>query len=288
MLAVTVAAAAAIRLTAAARAAALAGARGRRAARPASCCTTRPSLVLAPLGAVAAHRAAAAAEGQRLAVGAAVGDPVPGAAAAAARASSARATTSARRDAYARITPHRPAAARRHAVRRPRDRGHDRSRYELGFLALVDAVALLAFADTLPPRLRRAGCSSARASLPLVAIIAVSALFQPFALTRYTAVAAPFMLVAIARRRAGACRARSASRCSRVALAGGVIGIVAAQTSSGQWPDVRAAMADIGADWQHGDVVVGLNNLALQERDRLLRARAARGAPARRATSPPS
>lgn len=132
--------------------------------------------------------------------------------------------------------------------------------YELGLLALVDAVALLAFADRfrkLPTRWMLVGACV----LPLVVVLLVSSFMQPLALTRYTAVAAPFMLVVIAtvvlrvpRPLGGALLA--------LAVVAGVLGIAAAQTPHGQWPDVRAAMASAGERWRPGDVVVGLENFA--------------------------
>jgi 4-amino-4-deoxy-L-arabinose transferase-like glycosyltransferase len=135
--------------------------------------------------------------------------------------------------------------------------------YELGFLALVDAVALIAFADAFR-RLKTRWLLVGAAMLPVLAIVAVSALFTPMALTRYTAVAAPFMLVAVAVAIVRMPKAIGISLLS-VALAAGVIGIGAANTSRGQWPDVRGAMQDVSAKWQKGDAVVGLANLAFND-----------------------
>jgi hypothetical protein len=63
-----------------------------------------------------------------------------------------------------------------------------------------------------------------------------------------------------------------------LALVAGVIGVGAAQTKGGQWPDVRSAMQATAEQWRPGDVVVGLENLAYQDAmtyyDRELPARA--------------
>jgi hypothetical protein len=131
--------------------------------------------------------------------------------------------------------------------------------YQLGFLALVDAVALLALAD----RFRHV---SARwllvgtCVLPLVAIIGVSALVNPFAITRYTAVGTPFMLVTIALVAWRSPRALGIGLLA-VAVVASVLGVGAAQTARGQWPDVRSAMRDTAGRQRPGDVIVGLNNV---------------------------
>jgi 4-amino-4-deoxy-L-arabinose transferase-like glycosyltransferase len=131
--------------------------------------------------------------------------------------------------------------------------------YQLGFLALVDAVALLAMADRFRHDRARWLLVGACA-LPVVAIIGVSATINPFAITRYTAVATPFMLVTIA---------VVAWRVPRtlgigllvVSVVASVIGIVAAQTPNGQWPDLRTALHDTAQRAERGDVIVGLNNV---------------------------
>jgi hypothetical protein len=132
--------------------------------------------------------------------------------------------------------------------------------YEFGFLVLIDALALLAFGDVFK-RVKGRWMLVAASVLPVVLIIAVSALKHPMALTRYAAVAAPFMLVAI-----GIVVSRLPTAMGvglmAVALVASVIGIVAAQLPSGQWPDARGAFADTAQRWHPGDAVVGLNNFA--------------------------
>lgn len=132
--------------------------------------------------------------------------------------------------------------------------------YELGFLALVDALALLAFADrfrALKTRWLLVGASV----VPVAAIVSVSALAHPLALTRYTAVAVPFMLVAVAVVVQRVPRALGVGLAA-LALIAGAYGVVMAQTPGGQWPDVRSAIEMTADRWRPGDVVVGLNNLA--------------------------
>jgi uncharacterized membrane protein len=131
--------------------------------------------------------------------------------------------------------------------------------YQLGFLGLVDAIALLALADRfrhVHARWLLVGASV----FPIVAIVAVSALVNPFAITRYTTVATPFMLVTVALVAWRVPRTLGVALLG-VTLAACVLGILGAQTRGGQWPDVRSAMSDTGAHVRHGDVVAGLGNL---------------------------
>ena len=137
--------------------------------------------------------------------------------------------------------------------------------YELGFLALVDAVALLAFADRfrrLRTRWLLVGACVAPAGGDRRRQRALQADRADPLHGRRGAVHAR-------RDRASsscACRARSAWRCWRSRWSAGVIGVVAAQTPRGQWPDVRTAMADDGRPaGEPGDVVVGLNNVAFDD-----------------------
>lgn len=135
--------------------------------------------------------------------------------------------------------------------------------YELGFLALVDAIALIAFADRFR-RLKTRWLLIGACVLPLVAILAVSVAVTPMALTRYTAVAVPFMLVAIGVAVIRMPRAIGIPLFA-AALVAGAIGTAAANTARGQWPDVRGAMEHIADRWQPGDVVLGLENLAYND-----------------------
>jgi uncharacterized membrane protein len=131
--------------------------------------------------------------------------------------------------------------------------------YELGFLALVDAVALLALADRFRHVSTRWLLVGA-CVVPVVAVVAVSATVNPFAITRYTAVATPFMLVTLALVAWRVPRTLGVGLLAMSVVAG-VIGLAAAQTASGQWPDLRAAMHDTAKHVERGDVVVGVNNV---------------------------
>jgi mannosyltransferase len=135
--------------------------------------------------------------------------------------------------------------------------------YELGFLALVDAVALLALADRFR-HLRTRWMLVGACVLPLIAILVVSAFLQPLALTRYTAVAAPFMLVALGIVVLRVPRGIGVALLV-LAITAGAIGVGAAQTPAGQWPDVRSAMRETADQWRPGDVVIGLENLAFND-----------------------
>jgi uncharacterized membrane protein len=131
--------------------------------------------------------------------------------------------------------------------------------YQLGFLALVDAVALLALADRFR-HVRERWLLVGACVFPIVAIVAVSALVNPFAVTRYTTVATPFMLVTIALVAWRVPRTLGVALLG-ITLAACALGVLGAQTADGQWPDVRSAMRHTGERAAPGDVVVGLNNL---------------------------
>lgn len=134
--------------------------------------------------------------------------------------------------------------------------------YQLGFLALVDAVALLALADRFRP-FRTRWLLVGACVVPIVAIIVVSAFVNPFAITRYTAVATPFMVVSIALVVWQAPRAMGLALLG-IALASSGLGIGAAQTANGQWPDLRTAMRETAQRAQKGDVIAGLNNVQFE------------------------
>ncbi len=130
---------------------------------------------------------------------------------------------------------------------------------ELGAVVVVEVLALLALADRFRP-IRARRLIVACAATPLVAVLLASALGQPIALTRYTAVAVPFVLVAIA---AVAVRLQRplAALLLAAALAASGIGLHAAQRDDGQNPDTRAAIARIADDWRAGDTVVSVGLL---------------------------
>lgn len=130
---------------------------------------------------------------------------------------------------------------------------------ELGAVIVVEALALLALAERFRSvRARR--LIAACAALPLGGVLVASALGQPVALTRYTAVAVPFILVAI-----GAVAARLQRPLAALLLAGTLlasgIGLIAAEGDAGQNPDTRAAISTVAHHWRRGDMVVSLGQL---------------------------
>lgn len=130
---------------------------------------------------------------------------------------------------------------------------------EIGAVVVIDALALLAFAERfrgLTARWLIVSCGV----LPLGVVCLVSAVVQPIALTRYTAVAAPFILVAIA---VVAAQAHRALRTTLLvgALAASGAAFVASGREHGQNPDARAAVATISSSVRHGDVVSGIGLL---------------------------
>jgi len=130
---------------------------------------------------------------------------------------------------------------------------------EIGAVVVVDALALLAFAERVR-ELRARWLIVSCGLLPLVVVCLVSAVAQPMALTRYTAVAAPFILVAI-----GAVAARSHRAVATGLVAGALVAsgaaFFAARGVDGQNPDTRAAIATVAADWREGDVMAGVGLL---------------------------
>lgn len=130
---------------------------------------------------------------------------------------------------------------------------------ELGAVIVVEALALLALAERFRG-VRARWLIAACGAVPLLAVLVASALQQPVALTRYTAVAVPFILVAIA---AVAVRLQRplAALLLTGALAASGIGLLAAQRDDGRNPDTRAAIETVADNWRQGDVVVGLGLL---------------------------
>jgi len=130
---------------------------------------------------------------------------------------------------------------------------------EIGALVVIEALALLALADRfrrLPARRLIVAC----AALPLAAVALAGAIGQPTALTRYTAVAAPFILVAIATVAAHAQRALAAVLVAGALIAAGA-GIVSSQQRDSLYPDTRGAMSIAATNWQKGDRLIGIGLL---------------------------
>lgn len=128
---------------------------------------------------------------------------------------------------------------------------------ELGAVVIVQVLALLAIGDRFRT-VRHRHLLVALAVIPLAAVLVLSTI-QPMALTRYTAVAAPFLLVGIGAVIAHAHKALGAVVLTG-ALAASAIGLVAAQKQDGQFPNTREAVSTVAANWQQGDqfVSVGL------------------------------
>jgi len=130
---------------------------------------------------------------------------------------------------------------------------------ELGAVIVVEALALLALAERFRG-VRARWLIAACGAVPLAGVLVASALAQPVALTRYTAVAVPFILVAIA---AVAVRLHRplAALLLICTLAASGIGLLAAQRDEGANPDTRAAIEKVADNWRQGDVVVGVGQL---------------------------
>jgi hypothetical protein len=128
---------------------------------------------------------------------------------------------------------------------------------QVGAAVVVIAVTILATGERLigvHNRRMVAACALA----PIGAVILTSAVVHPVALTRYSAVAAPFVLVAVG------VVAVHVQRELAVVLVGATlalsaIGVVGAERDQGQYPDTRGAVSTVAAHWRDGDVVVGVN-----------------------------
>ena len=130
---------------------------------------------------------------------------------------------------------------------------------EIGAVVVIDALALLALSE----RFRAMTAHRlivACGLLPIVVVCLVTALGTEIALTRYTAVAAPFILVAI-----GIVAAHTQRAIATALVAGAVVAssaaVVAAQRDHGQNPDTRAALATVAAGWSDGDVAASVGLL---------------------------
>ncbi len=134
-------------------------------------------------------------------------------------------------------------------------RGVELSR-QLGALVVADALALLALAARFRA-VRARGLLLGGALFPLGTVIVASVLMHPVALTRYTTVAVPFMIVAIAVAIALLPRALSIGLGAAAAIACAV-GVGAALLSGGLQSDTRGAVATAAKDWQRGDALYSL------------------------------
>jgi len=130
---------------------------------------------------------------------------------------------------------------------------------ELGAVIVVEVLALLALAERFRG-VRARWLIAACGAVPLAGVLLASALNQPVALTRYTAVAVPFILVAIAAVAVRLSRPLAALLLTLTLVASG-IGLLAAQRDEGRNPDTRAAIETVADNWRQGDVVVSLGLL---------------------------
>lgn len=130
---------------------------------------------------------------------------------------------------------------------------------ELGAVVVVQVLALLAFGERFRA-VRERWLIIMCSVVPLSAVLLLSFAVQPMALTRYTAVAAPFLLVGM-----GAVIARAHRALGAVLLAGALaasgIGLVAAQRQGGQFPNTRLAVGTVADNWRAGDMFVSVGLL---------------------------
>ena len=130
---------------------------------------------------------------------------------------------------------------------------------EIGLVVIIDALALLAFADPLR-RLPARWLVVFGAVIPVAFVIAYSAFVHPAAISRYTAVAAPLMLVAVGLAVAHSGRVL-AFLLGGAALLASVLGLVVSKSAVGQWPDSRGALQAAGDRWRSGDGLIHLEYL---------------------------
>jgi mannosyltransferase len=130
---------------------------------------------------------------------------------------------------------------------------------ELGAVVVIETLALLAFADrfrAIAARRLIVAC----AATPLLVVLLAAGAGQPVALTRYTAVAVPFVLVAIGAVTVRLQRPLAAVLIAAALIASGVA-LTAAARPDGQNPDTRAAIATVAHNWRAGDTVASVGLL---------------------------
>lgn len=120
--------------------------------------------------------------------------------------------------------------------------------------ALIALSLLLALASRPAGSRRGAMLVASAAVTPVLAVIAITALSDDVLLTRYTAVATPFMLLLAGGAVVGAPRALGVTvGCAAVACA--IATTVLNHGSGSFYPDVRAAYAEIAAGYRPGDAI---------------------------------
>jgi hypothetical protein len=130
-------------------------------------------------------------------------------------------------------------------------------------LTLANAVGALALSAAALALARSKSADTARvraqalplAYVPLAALIIVTAAGPNVLITRYTAVAAPMMLVVLAAGVLAVARPAGVA-IGGAALAGALAGSIASHTHEGLYPDLRAATEQITAGERAGDVVL--------------------------------
>jgi mannosyltransferase len=131
---------------------------------------------------------------------------------------------------------------------------------QAGAAVVIVAVAILAGGERLLG-IRDRRLVAAAAVVPIVAVIFTSAVVHPVALGRYTAVAAPFALVAIGVVAVHVQRVLGGLLVG-VTLVLSVVGVLAASRSEGRYPDTRGTIETVAERWRDGDVIVGVNLFA--------------------------
>jgi hypothetical protein len=129
---------------------------------------------------------------------------------------------------------------------------------QVGAAVVIVALALLTAGERLLG-LRERRVVAAAALVPLLAVIFVSGVVHPVAVGRYTAVAAPFMLVAIGVVATNVQRELGAVLVGAT-LALSIIGVVGASRSEGEYPDARGTVQTVAEHWRRGDVIVAVNS----------------------------
>ena len=130
---------------------------------------------------------------------------------------------------------------------------------QAGAAVAVAAVAILAVGERLLA-IRERRLVAAAALVPIATVLLLSGIVHPVAMTRYTAVAAPFVLVAIAVVALNVQRTLGAVLVG-VALVLSVMGVGNAARPEGRWPDTRGTISTVADRWGEGDRIVAVGGL---------------------------
>ena len=129
--------------------------------------------------------------------------------------------------------------------------------------AVLTVAAVVAVAAWAGARLRDRGLLAALAAALPFGLIVLAIFGKHVAITRYSAAAMPFMVVAIAAVATSLPRRAAASGACALALGLALAGTVASHGSSGQNADFRSVMATVAASARPGDVVVSGQGIGL-------------------------